>query len=72
MKGPLRSLPALPVLFLLYSLPSETNLTADANALKLLISVETQTITAPFPARVTLEVGRLSLHVHFDGEIRLQ
>ena len=25
-----------------------------------------------FPARVTLEVGRLSLDVHFDGEIRLQ
>jgi len=25
-----------------------------------------------FPARMTLEVGRLSLHVHFDGEIRLQ
>jgi len=60
MKGPLRSLPALPVLFLLYSLPSETNLTADANALKLLISVETQTITAPFPARVTL-------HLHNAG-----
>ncbi len=25
-----------------------------------------------FPARVTLEIGRLSLQVHFDGEIRLQ
>ena len=37
-----------------------TNLTADANALKLLISVETQTITAPFPARVTL-------HLHNAG-----
>lgn len=25
-----------------------------------------------FPARVTLEVARLGLNVHFDGEIRLQ
>jgi hypothetical protein len=25
-----------------------------------------------FPARVTLEIGRLNLQVHFDGEIRLQ
>lgn len=28
--------------------------------------------TEAFPARMTLEVGRLNLHVHFDGEIRLQ
>jgi hypothetical protein len=25
-----------------------------------------------FPARMTLEVDRLNLKVHFDGEIRLQ
>jgi hypothetical protein len=24
------------------------------------------------PARMTLEIGRLSLQVHFDGEIKLQ
>jgi hypothetical protein len=28
--------------------------------------------TEVFPARMTLEVGRLSLRVDFDGEIRLQ
>ncbi len=28
--------------------------------------------TESFPARMTLEVGRLKLQVHFDGEIRLQ
>jgi hypothetical protein len=28
--------------------------------------------TDTFPARVTLEIGRLNLQVHFDGEIRLQ
>lgn len=28
--------------------------------------------TESFPARMTLEVGRLNLQVHFDGEIRLQ
>ncbi len=25
-----------------------------------------------FPARMTLEIGRLAVQVHFDGEIRLQ
>lgn len=28
--------------------------------------------TEAFPARMTLEVGRLNLQVHFDGELRLQ
>lgn len=28
--------------------------------------------TETLPARMTLEVGRLNLVVHFDGEIRLQ
>src|SRR5207237_3750553 len=52
--------PSRPGLVLLCPLPSEPNLTADASVLKLLISVETQTITAPFPARVTL-------HLHNAG-----
>ncbi len=28
--------------------------------------------TETFPARMTLEVGRLNLQIHFDGEIRLE
>ena len=28
--------------------------------------------TETLPARMTLEVGRLKLQVHFDGDIRLQ
>src|SRR2546422_3308670 len=46
---------------LLLFLPLETNAATEANALKLLISVEQQTVTAPFPLRVTL-------HLHNSGQ----
>src|SRR2546427_4515251 len=44
----------LPALLLLV-LPAESNSAAEANALKLLISLEQQSVTAPFPARITLQ-----------------
>jgi len=46
---------------LLLFLPLETNSATEANALKLLISVEQHTVTAPFPLRVTL-------HLHNSGQ----
>src|SRR5256884_5408009 len=42
-------------------LPAESNSAAEANALKLLISLEQQSVTAPFPARITL-------HLHNSGQ----
>src|SRR5256886_9343671 len=50
----------LPALLLLV-LPAESNSAAEANALKLLISLEQQSVTAPFPARITL-------HLHNSGQ----
>jgi hypothetical protein len=46
---------------LLLFLPAQSNSAAEANALKLLISIEQQSIAAPFPARITL-------HLHNAGQ----
>jgi hypothetical protein len=62
--GTLRAIPAgvtrAPALLLLMLLALRPAAAAEPNPLKLLISVEQQTITAPFPARVTL-------HLHNGG-----
>src|SRR5713226_4962223 len=48
-------------LLLLMAFPVPALGNAEAQPLKLLISIEQQTITAPFPARVTL-------HLHNSGQ----
>src|SRR5438876_5088770 len=59
MRRAFRAVRSIP-LWLLF-LPAASTSASDANALKLLISLEQQRITAPFPARVTL-------HLHNSGQ----
>ena len=59
MRRAFRAVRSIP-LWLLF-LPAASTLASDANALKLLISLEQQNITAPFPVRVTL-------HLHNSGQ----
>ncbi len=54
------SLLAPPIALFLLLLPDQPKPSAEASLLKLLISVEQQSITSPFPARVTL-------HLHNSG-----
>ena len=62
MRWGFRSSPFLPSLLLL--LPAKVNPATEPNSLKLVIFVEQQQITAPFPARVTL-------HLHNSGQTAL-
>src|SRR6266516_6196534 len=54
MRRAFRAVRSIP-LWLLF-LPAASTLASDATALKLLISLEQQSITAPFPARITLNL----------------